>query len=202
MRGQLSCEHCGATEVRRYPKEHWNDHDRWLCRPCIIARMIIGQARDRMRRVQHWACHYPQHFEQPLLPPTEVVKHRLSTARSRTHQRRLPATLNIAGWNYIVTFFDNRCAYCGDPWEQIEHATAICRGGGTTLANCLPACERCNSMKHQHSLEYLLAKDLWPHQTARLEHALTWLQNHGRTPDNPSGPRVPYGWIPSASEAA
>lgn len=201
MRGQLSCEHCGGTEVRRHPKEHWNDRDRWLCRPCIIARGIISQARDRMRRVQHWAKNCPQYLDASPLPSDAVVKHRLSTARSRAHRRGLPATLTVQAWNCITTFFESRCAYCGDPWEEIEHATAICRGGGTTFANCLPACTRCNGVKHQHSLEDLLAKDLWPHQTTRLEHALSWLHCHGRTSENPSGPKVPYGWMPPTLRA-
>jgi hypothetical protein len=51
-------------------------------------------------------------------------------------------------------------------------------------------------MKHQRTLEELLLKDLWPHLTERLERALDWLQQHGRTPADPSGPQVPYGWYP------
>lgn len=193
MLGQLSCERCGSSQIRRYPKERWDDHDRWLCRPCVIGRLIIKHARDRMRRVQHWSKHYPQMLARHS---SDNAGDNLAAARSRAHRRHLPATLSLEGWKHIVTFFEGRCAYCGDPWEQIEHATPIRHGGGTTFANCLPACEPCNSAKHQRSLEELLSKDLWPHLTARLERALAWLQRQGRTPTNPSGPRVPYGWIP------
>lgn len=90
-------------------------------------------------------------------------------------------------WQCTTLFFENACAYCGDLWDEVEHATPLCRGGGTTIANCLPACARCNGRKHQHTLEDLLIKDLWPQRAERLKRALGWLQMHGRTATNPSG---------------
>jgi hypothetical protein len=184
MQGQLSCEHCGDVQIRRYRKERWDDHDRWLCRPCIIARLIIKHARERMRRVRHQARHYPSLL---MRHSSNNIEKNLKAARSRARRRHLPATLQMTEWKIITTFFGNVCAYCGDKWEQIEHATPLCRGGGTTLANCLPTCESCNSAKRQHTLEELLVRDLWPHRTERLESALRWLQQYGRTSTDPSG---------------
>ena len=184
MRGKLSCECCGSIEVRRHPKQHWDDYDHWMCRPCIIAFELVAHARDRMRFEQHHARHYSS---TPRRHSSENIKDNLAAARSRASKRRLPDTLMMAGWRCITAFFEGACAYCGDKWEEIEHATPLCRNGGTTIANCLPTCEGCNGKKHQHTLEELLEKDLWPHRTERLQRALGWLQLHGRTVDNPSG---------------
>lgn len=184
MLGQLSCEHCGSSQIQLYPKERCDDHDRWLCRPCIIAHKIISHARDRMRAVQHWARHYPTKH---LQHSSDNIEDNIAAARSRARRRRLPATLAIDEWKSITAFFGNVCAYCGDKWEEIEHATPLCRGGGTTIGNCLPTCQSCNSEKHQCTLEELIEKDLWPHRTDRLAVAVGWLQQHGRTAADPSG---------------
>lgn len=184
MRGKLSCERCGSNEVRRHPKHHWNDDGpRWMCRSCIISFELIEHVKHRMRFEQHCARHYP-HL--PRRHSSDNIKDNLAAARSRASKRRLPATLMMDGWRRITAFFEESCAYCGDKWEEVEH-TPLCHGGGTTIANCLPACVGCNGKKHQHTLEKLLAMDLWPHRTDRLKRALSWLQLHGRTTANPSG---------------
>lgn len=123
----------------------------------------------------------------PRIHSSDNIKDNLAAARSRASKRGLPATLMMDGWRCLTAFFENVCAYCGDKWEEVEHATPLCRGGGTTIANCLPTCEDCNGKKHRRTLEDLLVKDLWPHRTVRLKRALGWLQLHGRTPINPSG---------------
>jgi HNH endonuclease len=181
VRGQLSCERCGSAEIRRYPKQHADDYDHWMCRPCIIAHEIVEHALYRMNIAQyHATLSYVPH-------PSENIKTNIAAARSRARRRHLPATLDMGDWRRIIAFFNNACAYCGDKWEQIEHATPLCRGGGSTIANCLPTCVICNRNKHQDTLEELLTNDLWPHCTARLERALDWLQQYGRTSTNPSG---------------
>jgi transposase-like protein len=184
MRGGLSCERCGSIEVRRHPKINWKAHARWMCRSCIIVFELVEHTRVRMRFEQHYARHYA-HLRRRH--SSENIKDNLASARSRASKRRLPSTLMMDGWQCITAFFEDVCAFCGDKWEEIEHATPLCRGGGTTIANCLPTCKDCNGKKHQHTLEDLLAKDLWPHRTERLERALSWLQLHGRTENNPSG---------------
>lgn len=182
MRGKLSCERCGSIDVRRHPKRHWNDHDRWMCRSCIIIFELVEHARDRMRIEQRHARH-PRSRNHS----SENIRDNLASARSRASKHGLPATLMTGDWECVTAFFKHVCAYCGDKWEEVEHATPVCREGGTTLANCLPSCSKCNAKKHQRTLEELLVNDSWPHRTERLKRALSWLQLHGRTATNPSG---------------
>jgi len=184
VRGRLSCERCGSIEVRRHPKKSWDVTDRWMCRSCIIVFELVAHVRGRMRFEQHRAKHY-SHLQRTS--SRDNVKDNLASARARASKLRLPATLMMAEWRCLSFFFQNACAYCGDTWDEIEHATPFCHGGGTTIANCVPACKACNGKKRQRTLEELLAKDLWPHRTERLKRALAWLQLHGRTATEPSG---------------
>ena len=177
--GKLSCGGCGSPDFRRIQKmgEH-DDRVRWLCRACIIAHELAEHARARAAHASYLAGNGGM--------PTRPIARRVAAARSRARRRDLPATLTTCDWTLIVAFFDNACAYCGDKWEEIEHATPVHRGGGSTIANCLPACDFCNNKKHRHTLEELLAKDLWPHRTERLERVLAWLRRNGRVESPPS----------------
>lgn len=59
----------------------------------------------------------------------------------------LAATLTLEEWLRTLRFYHWRCAYCGAPYEHLEHFVPISKGGGTTAANCIPSCKRCNLLK-------------------------------------------------------
>jgi hypothetical protein len=184
-REQLSCQRCGSAEIRIHPKRAWedgDDSDCLMCRPCIIAWEIIEHARHRMHIVQYCA-----NVNNYVLHSSQNIETNIRSARTRARRWKLPATLDMADWESAIAFFGDVCAYCGDKWEQIEHVTPLCRGGGSTIANCLPACPLCNKKKRRRTLEELIEQDLWPHRTERLGRILSWLQQHGRTAANPSG---------------
>ena len=46
-----------------------------------------------------------------------------------------------------VEFYGNRCAYCGGPYEHLDHVIPLARGGVHLPANIRPACEKCNLSK-------------------------------------------------------
>jgi 5-methylcytosine-specific restriction endonuclease McrA len=46
-----------------------------------------------------------------------------------------------------MSVFGNRCAYCGGPFEEVDHAIPLARGGIHCLANLRPACRSCNRRK-------------------------------------------------------
>ena len=57
-------------------------------------------------------------------------------------------TLTLEQWIYKLNFFEWKCAYCRNgKFEVLEHFKPSNQGGGTTYANCFPACFMCNSMK-------------------------------------------------------
>jgi hypothetical protein len=46
-----------------------------------------------------------------------------------------------------MTALGNRCAYCGGPFEHVEHLKPLSLGGPHCLANLRPSCRRCNAEK-------------------------------------------------------
>jgi 5-methylcytosine-specific restriction endonuclease McrA len=46
-----------------------------------------------------------------------------------------------------VAVYDSLCAYCGAPYESIDHVIPLARRGSNWPANLRPACRKCNSSK-------------------------------------------------------
>jgi 5-methylcytosine-specific restriction endonuclease McrA len=81
--------------------------------------------------------------------------------KNRTMEQRLRALINAEAkrvgarpdfltmeqWLETLEYFNYKCAYCGGPFEILEHYLAK---AGTTVSNCVPACRRCNVMKDKH----------------------------------------------------
>src|SRR5579863_639236 len=51
-----------------------------------------------------------------------------------------------------VAFYGGRCAYCGAPYTDLDHAIPIAQGGSNWPANLRPACKHCNVHKWGSSL--------------------------------------------------
>lgn len=78
-----------------------------------------------------------------------------STRVSRYRRRFLESTGTISerDWSRLVNHFDGRCAYCGDKCDvTLDHVVPLSRGGTNTIGNVLPACQPCNSSKHNKFL--------------------------------------------------
>ena len=56
-------------------------------------------------------------------------------------------------WDETISFFGDRCAYCGDCWEHIDHIVPISKGGEHTRYNLAPACKSCNVHKNATLVE-------------------------------------------------
>lgn len=55
-----------------------------------------------------------------------------------------------------ISVFGGMCAYCGVPWEHLDHVKPISRRGPHCLANLRPACASCNRHKlNRHPKEWL-----------------------------------------------
>ena len=46
-----------------------------------------------------------------------------------------------------MSVFGHRCAYCGGPFEHVDHVIPVSRGGLHCLSNLRPACAPCNLSK-------------------------------------------------------
>ncbi len=46
-----------------------------------------------------------------------------------------------------VAFYGECCAYCGGPFQHVDHVIPLSRGGTAWPANLRPACAPCNLSK-------------------------------------------------------
>lgn len=77
---------------------------------------------------------------------------RIEERRVNRHNREsikagVRGDLQVTDWLRILTEFEMGCAYCGRPFETLDHIIPVSRGGGTTLTNVAPACRACNESK-------------------------------------------------------
>lgn len=72
---------------------------------------------------------------------------RITKANRRTRES---GALGFASADQIqarIDFYGNRCAYCGGPFEDLDHVIPLSRGGSKRPANLRPACRHCNRSK-------------------------------------------------------
>lgn len=73
------------------------------------------------------------------------------SARYRANKRgALVNDLTSVQWEHIKQRWHYRCAYCGCTPARLtqDHVIPLSRGGNHTAANIVPACQPCNSSKH------------------------------------------------------
>lgn len=71
----------------------------------------------------------------------------------RARMKDLVADLTLEQWETTKEYFNNSCAYCGTSEEALcqDHFVPVVDGGGYTMSNIIPACQYCNSSKHDKS---------------------------------------------------
>jgi 5-methylcytosine-specific restriction endonuclease McrA len=76
--------------------------------------------------------------------PVETV---LKTERHRARKVNAPGVCTAEQLEARVAYYGHKCAYCGGPFEGIDHVVPLARGGSNWPANLRPACLYCNSSK-------------------------------------------------------
>lgn len=74
-------------------------------------------------------------------------RNRVKHSNDRSTRKRLPHGLGGVHWGILLQYYDYRCAYCGQPFDGMDHIIPIAMGGGTTPANVVPCCIPCNQTK-------------------------------------------------------
>jgi hypothetical protein len=81
-------------------------------------------------------------------PGMTMAMSSLAAQLLRARRLNLPATLTLREWLDTLEYFGWRCAYCRRAdFACMDHFMPVAQGGGTTQANCVPACVSCNSTK-------------------------------------------------------
>jgi hypothetical protein len=86
----------------------------------------------------------------------------LRTHEERALSRGLASTLTLAQWGHLLESTEWCCAMCGSAENiEVEHMIPISRGGGHTLDNVAPMCQKCNASKHASTpLEWIWRSDV------------------------------------------
>lgn len=93
---------------------------------------------------------YYGHRVTDTVPLFDITRERRIVREQRSRAARIgqAASLTFEEWIETVTHFQGHCAFSSDhPYEVLEHFIPVTYGGGTTIFNCIPACQRCNAIK-------------------------------------------------------
>lgn len=90
--------------------------------------------------------------EKKLARNREWVKNNPLKVLASVHQYRVRflkarGTCSAEQLKERVNFFGAKCAYCGGPFNAIDHVIPLSKGGTHWPANLRPACKSCNSHK-------------------------------------------------------
>lgn len=72
---------------------------------------------------------------------------RLYRSRRRALESGAPGFATYQQTQWRLEFHGWRCFYCKGPFEEIDHAIPLSRGGSNWPSNLLPSCRSCNRRK-------------------------------------------------------
>jgi 5-methylcytosine-specific restriction endonuclease McrA len=124
-------------------------------------RRYYKKARHKIREKQIRWEHENPHKKQ-------AISHRYSARK-----RELPHDFTGEDWQRALNYFGGCCAYCGTPpglWNRLtaEHFIPVTKGGGTIPTNIIPACQSCNSSKHDSYIDDWLPRKFGKRRAARI----------------------------------
>lgn len=137
IRNQARCKSCTTDHKRQQQADRRAGREPILCQgPC--GRMLDPIAFDpgfvTCRR-----CRFEDNPE----------KYRAQWRRRRARKLGAPGKHTAKEWEALKVRYGGLCAYCGiAPGLFRDHVVPLVKGGSDYAANLLPACESCNSSKH------------------------------------------------------
>lgn len=110
--------------------------------------------------VREW---YQRNREQHLASSRQwAADHLPEKAAARRRRRAIEAgaagSCTLAQIEARIAYYGYRCAYCGGPYEELDHVIPLSRGGSNWASNLRPACRSCNRRKHSKTLSEFLAQ--------------------------------------------
>jgi 5-methylcytosine-specific restriction endonuclease McrA len=128
--------------------DHFNKEHTYTCPFCNIVYLSRNFSRSCP------ACRIKDEEKESL-----VLQRQLREAK----KARRSATLKLNEWLATLQHFGGYCAYCQkQPYQVLEHFIPINpgkqNGGGTTVDNCVPACESCNKKKNKFFPDAMLCQ--------------------------------------------
>ena len=109
-----------------------------------IAERNRNKRKTEKYALKQWAIDNDMYWPESKTQSERAI---VAANNSRARAAGLPATLTLKQWMTTLTTYNCLCAYCGGPYEVLEHIVPISGGGGTTQVNCAPSCYSCNGRK-------------------------------------------------------
>ncbi len=110
-----------------------------------------------------WAAKNKDKIKARYTSPRGRMLRRINQARRNGRIANAPSDLTPEAWLGVLDRFDHRCAYCGDPWQEIDHIIPVSKGGGLVIGNVVPACKSCNVAKNARSIYDFCLDRGWDH---------------------------------------
>lgn len=158
----------------RYKSDYWypllGRNENYCCEYCMSERAMSKRRKDNFERTRE--CRYcKKRFPKEVViekaskytcPSCASERERKQEQRqeqlrvyrqnTRTEKLGLAHDLTLAEWLDVVAQNDNKCHYCGNEWDCMDHVIPVSRGGGTTKDNVVPACHLCNIRKSDYEI--------------------------------------------------
>lgn len=115
-------------------------------------RHVRNRARDLARMSDYWLTHREERNAY-IRRWSQANPEKVSSRHARRRARKQAALLNDltdAQWQKIKEHYGHRCVYCQRKMTSLtrDHITPLVKGGAHTYTNIVPACQSCNSRKH------------------------------------------------------
>jgi 5-methylcytosine-specific restriction endonuclease McrA len=147
---------CKRRWQREHPEETRSNRRRWRRshrrQVALRSKAAYDAAPITFReRSKRWKREHPKTADQQMSAA-------LSNATRRALKRASGRTITRQEWSAILEVHDHRCAYClrKDLKLTIEHVVPLSRGGWHDPSNVVPACQTCNSRKHNKPIWTML----------------------------------------------
>ena len=157
-----------------YNDEYYRRHESVLIN---ARRYYYKNQQSCINKMQHWRNNNPEKMKASAdnwrrqNPEKLRDGHRCWLQKNKEHVRfynacrralKRNATIQVftdEQLNARMSMFGYKCAYCGGPFEHIDHVIPLSKNGRHCLSNLRPACSKCNLSKHSKNLnKWLLLK--------------------------------------------
>lgn len=159
-----ACSRCFTVKaLTQYgPASNTTDHRQAYCEECVTSYRVANRQRDAAQQARHRAsdpaaARVRERASRQRRRPAEAARTaawRLANPEKRRlyeHARRarkaastvVPFSMDdmLADWEEHDLY---ACAFCGGPFEDIDHLMPLSRGGEHSIANIVPSCFECN----------------------------------------------------------
>jgi 5-methylcytosine-specific restriction endonuclease McrA len=132
-----------------------------VCTNCLLPRPLPSFVGDGHAFVLLDICSYCRdtlsHLDQKISFNKCRAKRIVLRNNWRARQLALPADLTVEQWIEVLEQSNGYCYHChtfiGEQALVLDHLIPLALGGGTTLSNVVPTCQRCNADKRGRTVE-------------------------------------------------